>query len=420
MNIVIANKYYFYTGGPERYMAAVTQLLQRNGHTVIPFAMKLDQNEPSEYRDYFVSPPAKSNQYKLDQFNLSLYQKVSLLGRAIYSWGARQKLTALIRDAQVDLVYLLNICNYLSPSLIDAAKRCGVPVVMRLSDYNFACASYRFLREDQVCTECLDSGSFRPALRYRCVQNSLVQTAGRVIPMTIHRLLNILGKVDAFVAPSPTMADALVQFGCEAQRVYHVPSFVDLEQFEPVANPRRDYVLYLGRLDPDKGVDVLLAAWARLGAAAPLLCLAGTGTAVLELQAQAQAAGLTGEKVRFLGQLDKVALLETLQHAAFTVTPSLWMDNSPMSVYESLACGKPVVASDIGGIKSQIVHGQTGFLFTAGDREALAVYVERLWTDRQLVAQMSEQARETAVTHFSPEVHWHKLGNIFRQAKGIT
>lgn len=394
-------------------MAAVTQLLQHKGHTVIPFAMQLDQNEPSAYSDYFVSPPAESDQYKLEQFNLSLPQKVSLLGRAIYSWEARQKLTNLIRDAQVDLVYLLNICNYLSPSLIDAAKYCGVPVVMRLSDYNFACASYRFLRENQVCTECLDSGSFWPALRYRCVQNSLVQTAGRVIPMTMHRLLNILGQVDAFVAPSLTMADALVRFGCQAQRVYHVPSFVDLDQFKPIANPRRDYVLYTGRLDPDKGVDVLLAAWARLGAAAPLLCLAGTGTAVSELQAQAQAAGLTDEKVRFLGQLDKVDLLEALQHAAFVVTPSLWMDNSPMSVYESLACGKPVIGSNIGGIKSQIVHGQTGFLFTAGDSETLAAYIKRLWTNPQLMAQMSEQARKTAVTHFSPEAHWLKLGKIF-------
>lgn len=419
MKIIIANKYYFYTGGPERYMTAVTQLLQHQGHIVIPFALKLDQNEPSAYANYFVSPPAASDQYKLEQFDLSLGQKGKLLGRAVYSWEARRKLEKLIEDTGADLVYLLNICNYLSPSLIDAAKKRGVPVVMRLSDFNFVCASHRFLREGRVCTECLDKGSFRPALRYRCVQGKRLHTTGRVIPMMIHQLFGILNKADAFVAPSPTMAEALVRFGCDAGKVYWVPSFVDLAQFQPVALPRRDYVLFAGRLDPDKGVQVLLDAWFRLGETAPPLYLAGTGMAVSDLQKQIQLFNLSS-KVHFLGQLEKGDLVPVVQQAAFVVAPSLWMDNSPMSIYESLACGKPVIGSDIGGIKSQVLHGQTGFLFSPGDGEMLAEYVCRLWQDRRLIEKMSERARETAVTQFSPEAHWERLSKIFHIVKAAS
>jgi glycosyltransferase involved in cell wall biosynthesis len=417
MKIVVANKYYFYTGGPERYMTAVTHLLESKGHTVIPFAMKLAQNEPTPYADYFVSPPAGADQYKLEQFNLSLWQKAKLVGRAIYSWEARRKLERLIQDERVDLVYLLNICNYLSPSLIDAAKAQGIPVMMRLSDYNFVCAAYRFLRDGKVCTECQDKQSFWPALRYRCADGSLAQTAGRLIPMQLHRLINILGKVDGFVAPSVNMAEALVAFGCAAERVHTVPSFVDTGQFRPAAVPSRDYVLYAGRLDPDKGVHILLDAWARLGENAPPLRLAGTGTAVADLKAQARRLNLE-EKALFLGQLTLDDLLPILQNAAFAVAPSLWPDNSPMSVYESLACGLPVIGSDIGGVKGQVAHGQNGFLFPPGDSGALATLARQLWQNPTLMIEMSERARETAVTQFSPEAHWRRLNEIMAQIRG--
>jgi glycosyltransferase involved in cell wall biosynthesis len=415
MNIVIANKYYFYTGGPERYMMSVTELLQEQGHTVIPFALRLAQNWSTPYADYFVPPPAESDQYKLAQFKLSWRQKGQLVARATYSWEARRQLERLIHDAQVDLVYLLNICNYLSPSVIDAAHNLGVPVVMRLSDYNFACASYRFLRHGRVCTDCLTQNSFLPALRHRCTEGSLLQTLGRVLPMTVHRLTNILGKVDAFVAPSPSMAEALIRFGCDSAKVHFVPSFVNTAQFQPTETPSRTYALYAGRLDPDKGVHVLLDAWAKLGDGANVipLYIAGTGTAVDELQAQAAQHPHLATHVHFLGQLSGEALLTTLQNAAFVIAPSLWMDNSPMAVYESLACGKPVIASDIGGLRGQVTHGENGFLFPTGNASALAGYAQQLMQDEQLLAQMSEAARNTAVAHFSPPAHWQKLSQLF-------
>jgi glycosyltransferase involved in cell wall biosynthesis len=418
MKIVIANKYYFHKSGPERYMMAVIKLLTTNGHTVIPFALKLEQNKPSAYSRYFVSGPGASNQDSLKQFNLSWWQKGKLLARAIYSWEAHRKLAALIDDAAVDLIYLLNICNYLSPSLIDAAKNRGIPVVMRLSDYNFACASYRFLRNGRVCTECLDKSSFWPALHYRCAEDSLLQTAGRVIPMTVHRMINILDKVDAFVAPSTTMAEALIRFGCDENKVNVVPSFVDLDEFQPAPVPRRKYALYAGRLDADKGVHVALNAWAQLAHDTLPLYIAGTGSAAANLEAQTQQLNLSAAKVRFLGQLDKRTLLTTLQQAAFVVAPSLWMDNSPMSVYESLACGQPVIGSAIGGIKNQVAHGETGFLFPPGDSAALADYAQRLLSDDKLRQKMGENARERAVTQFSPEAHYRRLGRIFRTLVG--
>jgi glycosyltransferase involved in cell wall biosynthesis len=232
--------------------------------------------------------------------------------------------------------------------------------------------------------------------------------------MTIHRQLDMLGRVEAFVAPSQSMANALIAFGCKPECVHTIPSFVSLERFKPVTHPERTYVLYFGRLDIDKGVEVLVKAWARLGSEAPPLRIVGSGTAEASIRGQVQALGLS--TVQFFDHMSGEQLLNEIQHAAFVIVPSIWQDNSPMSVYESLACGKPVIGSDIGGISAQVIHGQTGYLVQPGNNVDLADKVVTLWKQPSLIDAMSFRARQIAETEFSPEVHWAKLGSIFQAA----
>jgi glycosyltransferase involved in cell wall biosynthesis len=410
MKLLIINKYYFVTGGPERYMFQVTKLLEEHGHTVIPLALKLKRNLPTPYADDFLPPVADEEASHFGDFSLSIAKKARLTARAIYYPTARRRVAEIVRRENIDAVLLLNISSYISPSVIDGAKETGARVVMRLSDFGFICASYTFLRDGKVCTDCLTDG-MQNAIRHRCLRGSITQSASRVLAMKIHRMSGIYRKVDAFVAPSQYMADTLVRFGMPAERVHCVPSFVNLDEYPPSFEPG-GYVLSFGRLDADKGIDVLLRAWKALGDAAPPLRIVGSGAE--EDTLKQLAADLNLHNISFTGFTEKAALTDIIASAAFVIIPSLWNDNSPMAAYETMALGKAIIASGLGGLRDQVEDGVSGLLVPPADPEALAQAVAALWADLPRARQMGIAGRERMETLFSPQRHYASLESLFR------
>jgi glycosyltransferase involved in cell wall biosynthesis len=408
MNVLIVNKYFFVRGGPERYMFSVIDLLERAGHKVVPLAVRFSRNEPSPYSGDFLSPPAYEDEERYPDFSLGIAGKLRLLARSIYSLQARRRVVRAVCREKIDVVYLLNICNYISPSVIDGARWAGARIVLRLSDFNFVCASYHFLRDNRMCTLCLES--LRHALRYRCARGSLKLSLARVLAMQAHRLAGLYEKIDAFVAPSGFMAETLGRFGAPRERIHHVPSFVDMVDYPRATDPG-DSVLYCGRLDPEKGVDVLLRAWSLLGAEAPPLRILGTGEAEAELKRLAAELGLAN--VRFEGFVGQAALRRAMQEARIVLVPSLWPENSPMAVYEAMACARPVIASDIHGLREQIESGVSGVLVPPGDAAALAQASRQLWHQPSRAVEMGLMARRRMERHFSSERHLEALLKVF-------
>jgi len=408
MRIAIVNKYHFVSGGPERYLFGVKRLLEQHGHTVAPLALRLDRNLPSPWSRYFLPPPAGEGASHYRDFRLGPLGRLRLLGRAIYDLDARRRMADFVRREKMDVVYLLNICNYISPSVVDGARQAGARVVMRMSDYHFACAAYHFLRQGRVCCDCLAAGPWLGARR-RCLRGSAALSLARAVTMAAHRLLGVYRRVDAFVAPSRFMAKALVQWGAPASRVHYLPSFAEVEGFEPRFEPG-GYAVFFGRLSGEKGVEALLRAWARMGAEAPALRIAGEGEARPELERLAAELRLTN--VTFEGFVEGEALRRLVAGAAFSVVPSIWADNSPMSVYESMALGKPVIATRLGGMSDQVVHGETGFLVPPADDGALANAALRLWRDKALCERMGRAGRRRVETVFGPEAHLRGLMGI--------
>ena len=409
MNILIINKYFFVSGGPERYMFSIMELLERQGHTVIPLSIRLNKNQPSKYDDMFLPPPFQDDETShFQNASLTLVEKMKLTKRAIYFTEARDVVAEIVERENIDVVYLLNICNYISPSVIDGAHGAGARVIMRLSDYNFVCASYHFFRDGEVCTKCLQG--MHHAVKYRCMRGSLSLSIARYVAMVWHQKSKIYSKVDAFVAPSQFMANSLVKFGMPQDKVNWVPSFVNLDQYE--ANfDAGEYVLYFGRLDDEKGVNILLDAWRLVNPKFGSLWIVGSGEAEEELKVQASRLGL--ENVVFQPFMKKQDLLEVVRNARFVIVPSLWHDNAPMATYEAMACGKPVVGSKLGGLMDQIENGETGILVEPGNPEMLAKTISGLWNDDKRICEMGIRARQRMETTFSADKHLSTLNRIF-------
>lgn len=422
MRILICNNRYFPSSGPERYLFAMTALLERHGHTVVPFAANYAQTVETPYREYFVPPPVdgESVYYRQYKDRLTLRKRVDLATRAAYSSSVRRAAARVIREQRIELVYLLNTVNVLSPSIIDAAHEHGVPAVMRLSDFNLLCPAYAFLRDGKVCQECL--GGYHHALQHRCLQGSLAVTGARVLAMSVQHVLGVYNRVAAYIAPSRYMAEQMEHFKPARGRIHHIPSFVDQalldaqEQHQTATSaqslqPCRPYLLYFGRVSPDKGIEVLLRAYAGLERDVDLVIAGDSGDGYRQ-RMEALAASLGVPYVHFRGFVTGAPLSDLIAGALGVVAPSLWHDNAPMTVYESLALGKAVIGSNLGGIGEQLENG-CGLLVPPGDAEHLRAAMRQLMDDPALRAALEQAARQRALTEYAPERHYERVMAVF-------
>ncbi len=150
----------------------------------------------------------------------------------------------------------------------------------------------------------------------------------------------------------------------------------------------------MGRLHPRKGIDVLIRAFGKaagqLGQAH--LVIAGRGRELQHLERLAEQSG--SDRIHFLGSVAGDAKRWLLQNAKFLVAPTRTWEGMPVVVLEALACGRPIVGSNVGGIVDLVIPGQTGVLVEPEDADGLAAAMEKLSADPQQLATLSRGALE--------------------------
>jgi len=207
------------------------------------------------------------------------------------------------------------------------------------------------------------------------------------------------------------MQSALIEFGIDKRKISYIPSFLNLDLYKSHFS-NEGYVLYFGRITHEKGVQELIKAWSILGDNPPQLFIIGSGEYaedVIRLTKE-----LNVYNVKFLNFVkDQKQLISYIQKSAFTIIPSLCYDNSPMAAYESMACGKPVIASDIGGLKDQIEDGVNGYLVPPGCPDKLASAILKLWSSPSDLQKFGKCSREKMETIFSADNHFSMLEKQF-------
>jgi glycosyltransferase involved in cell wall biosynthesis len=170
----------------------------------------------------------------------------------------------------------------------------------------------------------------------------------------------------------------------------------------------RPLVLHVNRLAPEKRIDVLLEAVARMRCEAQVV-LVGAGPAEASLRAQAKRLEL-GERVRFLGYVGEDDLLHLRRAAQVCVVPSE-AELQSLSTMEAMACGLPVVAAHAWALPELVTHGGNGFLFGPGDSGTLAIHLDRLLSDATLRAAMGARSLSAIAEHDRDRVldHWELL-----------
>lgn len=373
--------------------------------------MRSPLNEGTPYSRYFPHGKSESGDAYFDDVRKTPRNVARLLSCAFYNREAYRNLRRLIRDERPDVVYVLQQVNALSPSVFKACADEGVRVVHRLSDFNMMCPRSDFLCDGEVCTSCLH-GDYAKARKSRCCHGSRATTEVRVASMRFHRSRRLFDCVDMFVCPTRFTADLLTESGVAASKVAVVPTFAaPATAGRGEASGGEGYALYLGRISPEKGVDLLVDA----AVANPALRLKVTGRTddpySAGLKERVEEAGASGriEFVGFVSGAEKEALVSG---ASCVCCPSAWFENLPNAVLEAYAHAKPVVAFDVGCMPELVRDGVTGIVVPLGDVSRLGEAVAVLCGDRGRAREMGAAGLELVSSEYSSDSHLSRLVDV--------
>lgn len=410
MRILQVNKFFYEKGGTERYFFTVSRALERRGHRISHFSMRHPDNADSPYSRFFVSEKNyEGNGARLDDVRAGL--------SFIRSREAAKKLQLLIDDDKPDIAHLHNIYHQITPSIIPVLKRSRVRVVMTLHDYKLICPNYSLFDGTAFCYRCRGR-RFHRAVTTRCRDGSFMKSLLLSIEAYWQKITRVYEDVAFFLAPSRYMHDAFVAEGFSPDRVVYLAPFVapavptaDAPAASRVVEglPEK-YVVYFGRLSPEKGLFTLLEAIGRLARVPLVVCGDGPQRKALEDGASRMRA-----RVHFTGRLGKEALDAVVTRATAAVLPSESPENAPYTVLEAMAMGIPVVVSNMGGLP-ELARMGGGVVFPAGDVAALEEKLYDLWEDKGLAADIGRRGQRAVTEHLSEERHIDGLEAVYGKA----
>lgn len=381
MRILIAHSFYRQMGGEDRYVTQQIALL------------------------------GKSHEVRLEgRSNAELDAGPLTAARMIHNRNERRAMDRAIDAFKPDVIHLHNPYPSLGPAVHQAAAGAGVPLVQTVHNFRLRCPNGLMFTEGAPCQRCI-GGRYDHAVRHGCFA-SRGQAVAYAASLWVHRFgMRLEDKVDVYVAPSRFVHDRLREWGFAEERVALVRNFTT----PPIVSmPVGESGLYLGRLSGEKGVGVLLHALKILGD--PPFEIAGEGPDAERLRALAEHLGL--RRLRFLGVVPEAAVPATIERARYAVFPSTWDENAPLAALEAMGCGRPIVASAVGGLPELAEDGR-GRLFPAGDERAMAEAIG-IYADRKIATGDGTRARDFILETCSPAAHERSLIDVYAQAQGRT
>lgn len=408
MRILLVNKYFNMHGGSETYFFGLAELLKKAGHEVIFFSMQDKKNLPCAQSEYFVSNV---------EFNgdLSAWDKLKAALRMVYSFEAKKKIAALIEKEKPDVIHINLFHRVLTASIVDAAKRYGIPVVLTMHDLNCICPNHTMLDHGQICEDCLH-GNYLNCVKRVCFKDSRAKCLMAAAESEYNKLSGLYNKIDLFITPSEFYKKKMEESGLTRSPIVHMKNFLPAQTEYGVHGNRGDYVLYYGRLSQEKGILTLVRAIEKVGNV-PLI-IVGTGPEEEAIRSEVNRLKLE-DRVLLVGFKSGEALWRCVRESACVVVPSEWYEASGYTACEAQAMGKPVIVTDAGGLPENIIDGETGFVCPMKDEAALAEAIERIinLSDKDY-HRMAEQAVENAKKLFCASDYVKKLivfyGNLKR------
>ena len=272
------------------------------------------------------------------------------------------------------------------------------PIIVEHHGYQAICPSGNYLHEPDktACPGHFQNGNYAECFRCGAVERSRFRSARNLTLLFPRRWLAKRVAANVAVSDHTGRRVALPR----TQTIYHGIMETAWQDGAPVSGASEPLVLaYVGRLVPDKGVDVLLRAAGDVKRAGSRfrLKIIGDGPERRRLERLGEELQLK-DCVVFIGYCEGSSLQKAMADVSVTVMPSLWEEACPMTAIEQMMRGRLVIATEIGGLGE--VVGRTGLKFPPGDASALAECIKKAVNDRLLVAALGDAARKRALDMF--------------------
>jgi glycosyltransferase involved in cell wall biosynthesis len=384
MKVLHLNEHLAWAGGVETYLLSLLPGLEHRGH---PQAVVFARGDGDLVRASHFLP------------DLSL-------GTRAAERRAEAAMHAILEEERPDLVHVHSVYNY------GAVRACldRLPVLLHGHDYRYLCPASSFFhrRSRTVCARTAGPGCFTTTIARHCMS-----PRPRYALDYYRRVKWFARESDRFagvIAPSEAARERFLAAGFAPGQVTTLPYFCPLEAAaEPRPLPARPLVLFIGRIRPNKGVDIFLDAFTRLPTDVRALMVGDfTADSRQALQQQARALGCA-DRIELSGWVDRESIRGVFERATVFAFPSLWPETLGIVGIEALACGVPVVASDIGGVREWLRPGETGLLVPPKDPVALAAGLEELLSDLPRNLAMGRSGIALVRERFSQQYHQDRL-----------
>ncbi len=378
MKVLLVNDFLDEAGGTEQIVRATRELLEENGHSVLLYA------------------PAKHGPL-IDHF-FSIRHYFSVLRE--------------IRMFRPDIMHVHNIYRNVSPSVLLAARRLNIPVVMTLHDFQIVCPRTSLVDEDfQTCATGFRSRcwymSCYPIRPFNRIYQGL-----KAFKLLLHRTI-IRRTVNHFLSPSVCLMEwAGKSLGLS--NISHLPNFVICEETSSSVCPNGKRLLFVGKLTEQKGVDVLLKAVAKVRPIFPDVSLRIVGDGPEEQKLKKLAADLLiSEVVTFTGKLSNIQAMKEFDEALIVIIPSKYIESFGIVGIEAMSKGKVIIASNIGGLPELVDDLETGFLVRPNDPDELSAKILHVLRSSSTLPEMGARARAKYERSFSKTAYYRTLLSVY-------
>lgn len=408
MKILVVNTFHYIRGGDCRHAIGLAQLLKKAGHEVYHFGMKGNKNIDCSEEAYFIN----EIDYREALKSRNPISALNVIWHSIYSVEAKKNIGMLIDRIHPDIVHLHSIRHHLTKSILPEINKRKIPIVWTLHDYKEICPNTSFYDGRGICEKC-KGRKYSNVIWNKCKKGSFPASIITYLESVINGQKRYDNYIQKYISPSSFLRDKFIEYGYDPDKVVNIPNFITLDDFKP-RYEYDNYLLYLGRLEKEKGLITLVKAFSLITKKFPEISLKIAGTGSLTDELVNLISRMKISNVELLGFIQGSKLEAITKNAKAIVIPSEWYENYPFSCLEAMAYGKPVIASDIGGMPEQIKDGITGFLFEPFNEEQLALKIKTLSNmKREEIVAMGKNARAMVEKINSPKKYLDDILGIY-------
>ena len=383
--VLIVHNYYQVPGGEDTVVKNEKNMLLENGHKVVLYTRHNDE-------------------IKLR----GILGKLMLPFETIFSFKTYREVKKKIKEENIDIVHVHNTLPLISPAVYYSAIHCKIPVVQTIHNFRLLCPGATFTRDNKICEECVEK-SLICSIKNKCYRGSLIQSIVSAFTLGIHRLIGTYNKVDGYIALTEFNKSKLMKVVNE-DKIFIKPNFMkSYKRLKKVE--KKDYFLFLGRIDELKGIRILVEAWKNIDSSK--LLVAGNGPLENEINQYIKDNNINN--VELLGFKQKDEVMRLISCAKALIVPSQWYEGFPMTITESLSMGTPVITGNIGNLSTIINDEENGLLFKYNDIDSLVEKVKIIENNSSLLEQLSIGALNSFNKNYNQIKNYELLINIYKK-----